>query len=92
MPLWRGQLEHVYHQCYRCGRRMPFSQMRWQLGLLVCSWSDCIDTAVVGSRNLAVARSVQIDRHELQPDPKLYQVKDPQQDLNEVPFSQIEDS
>lgn len=87
MPRWRGQQEHVYWgQCMRCGRRMPLGIMRWQFGLLVCSWSDCIDTAVVGSRDLEVARQVAIDRHELVPDPKLTHVPDPAADLNDVPF------
>lgn len=66
---------------------MPLSEMRWQMGLLICNWSDCIDTSIVGSRDLEVARQVRIDRHELQPDPKLYEVGDPTADLNDVPFS-----
>jgi hypothetical protein len=65
---------------------MPLGEMRWQYGLLVCQWSDCIDTAVVGSRDLEVARQVAIDRHELQPDPKLVEVGDPTTDLDAVPF------
>lgn len=70
----------------RCGRRMPLSIMRWQYGLLICQWSDCIDTAVVGSRDLEVARQIQVDRHEFEPDPKLTNVPDPGADLNDVPF------
>jgi hypothetical protein len=66
---------------------MPLSEMSWQYGLLVCQWSDCIDTAVIGSRDLAVARAMTVDRKELQPDPKLYNVKDPAADLNTVPYS-----
>ena len=85
MPLWRAQQENVYFSCMRCGRRMPLSTMRWQLGLLICEWSDCIDTAIVGSRDMEVARQVRIDRHELQPDPKLYEVGDPTADLDVVP-------
>ena len=87
MPLWRGDREYVYHICSRCNRRMPLSEMSWQYGLLVCQWSDCIDTAVIGSRDLAVARAMTVDRKELQPDPKLYNVKDPAADLNTVPYS-----
>lgn len=86
MPLWRGDRENVYFTCMRCGRRMPLEIMRWQYGLLVCSWSDCIDTAIVGSRDLEVARQVAIDRHELQPDEKLVNVGDPARDLDVVPF------
>jgi len=66
---------------------MILAEMRWQYGLLICEWSDCIDQAVVGSRDLAVARAMTVDRHELQPDPKLYNVKDPASDLNDVPYS-----
>ena len=87
MPLWRGDREYVYFTCSRCGRRMPLSIMSWQYGLLVCQWTDCIDLAVVGSRDLAVARAMTVDRKELQPDPKLYDVKDPAADLNDVPYS-----
>jgi hypothetical protein len=87
LPLWRGDRDYVYSTCYRCGRRMPLGIMRWQYGLLVCDWTDCIDLAVVGSRDLAVARAMTVDRHELQPDPKLYDVKDPAMDLNDVPYS-----
>ena len=86
MPLWRAEGENVYRACMRCGRRMPLSIMKWQMGLLICNWSDCIDTAVVGSRDLEVARQVAIDRQELQPDPKLYEVGDPVVDLDTVPF------
>ena len=86
MPLWRGQQENVYFACMRCGRRMPLAEMIWQYGLLLCNWSDCIDSAVVGSRDLEVARQVAIDRNELQPDPKLVTVGDPVADLNSVPF------
>jgi len=87
MPLWRAEGENVYYSCMRCGRRMPLSIMRWQYGLLICSYYDCIDTAVVGSRDLEVVRQVRIDRHELQPDPKLYEVSDPTADLESPPFS-----
>jgi hypothetical protein len=88
MPLWRGEREYVYWPCARCERRMPLEEMVWQYGQLFCQWSDCIDTAVVGSRDLAVVREVAVDRKELQPDPKLYTVKDPNLDLNDVPWSQ----
>ena len=65
---------------------MPLARMVWQLGILVCDVYDCIDTAVIGSHELAVAREVGLDRHELQPDPKLIQPKDPYQDIEDVPF------
>ena len=85
MPLWRGQQQFVYFTCMRCGRRMPLSEMCWQYGLLVCQVYDCIDTAVTGSHELAVARAVGLDRKELQPDPKLTHPKDPTQDIEDVP-------
>jgi len=71
MPLWRSQLTNVYHYCSRCGFRQPLSMMRWQNGQLFCSPTDCLDTAVVGTRDLAVARELSIDRRELEADPKL---------------------
>lgn len=71
MPLWRGQRQYVYYTCMRCSVRQPLSHMAWQNGILVCKDNRCIDTAIVGSRDLAVERQVSIWRHELEPDPKL---------------------
>jgi hypothetical protein len=88
MPLWRAEGENIYHYCSRCGRRMPLEELEWQAAQLFCRWSDCVDTAIVGSRDLAVARQVAIDRKELQPDPKIYQVKDPVLDLEQEPPEQ----
>jgi hypothetical protein len=45
--------------------------MDWQNGLLLCHPNGCFDTAIVGSRDLAVAKQVSIWRHELEPDAKL---------------------
>lgn len=73
MPLWRGQLTNVYHTCMRCGTRQPLSKMVWQNGILICSTEKCVDTAIIGSRDLNVARAVGIYRHELEADPKLTQ-------------------
>lgn len=84
--LWRGWLQHVYYTCQRCGVRQPLSKMRWQNGILVCSVNQCVDTAIVGSRDIKVAREVAVDRHELQPDPKLTEPVDRRNDQNEVLF------
>jgi hypothetical protein len=69
--LWRSQRTNIYHICQRCGVRQPLTMMRWQNGLLVCGPSGCIDTAIVGSRDLNVARQIAVYRHELEPDQKL---------------------
>jgi hypothetical protein len=71
MPLYRSKLTNVYHECMRCGTRQPLSRMSWQDGKLMCKANNCVDTAVVGTRDLAVAKAVSIDRHELHPDRKL---------------------
>lgn len=63
--------KHVYGVCQRCGTSEPLAEMRWQNGILICSTYRCIDTAIIGSRDLAVSKAVSIDRHELQADPKL---------------------
>ena len=84
MPLWRSQHSNVYEYCQRCGRRQPLSMMRWQNGILVCSATNCIDTAIVGSRDLNVARAVSTYRHEFEPDPKLTQPTDRRADQNEI--------
>lgn len=86
MPLWRTQQENVYHACMRCGRRQPFSEMQWQNGILVCQTTDCVDTAIVGARDLAVAKAVSIDRKELTPDPKLVHPISRKNDAAEVLF------
>lgn len=71
MPLWRSQQENVYHECMRCGNRMPLKKMVWQNGLLLCNVNDCVDNRIVGSRDYDVTRAVAVTRHELEPDPKL---------------------
>ncbi len=73
MPFWRAQRTNVYYTCQRCGFRQPLSQMRWQNGILVCQGTNCIDKAIIGKRDIDVARAVAINRHELEPDPKLTQ-------------------
>lgn len=84
MPLYRAQQTNVYHTCSRCGTRQPLSQMKWQNGLLICQANDCKDTAIVGSRDLNVARAVATDRKELQPDEKLVNPADRRADELEV--------
>jgi hypothetical protein len=80
VPLFRGQHQHVYGRCMRCGCRWPLDQMVWQKGKLLCTGYQCNDTAIIGSRDLNVARQVAIDRHEGQPDPKLTHPTDPRHD------------
>jgi hypothetical protein len=58
--------------------------MQWQNGILVCSDTDCIDTAIIGSYELNVARAVGIWRHELEPDRKLTEPVDRKNDMNDV--------
>jgi hypothetical protein len=86
MPLWRSQRQNVYHNCQRCGRRQPLSKMRWQNGILICTVTDCVDKAIVGSRDINVARAVSVYRHELEPDAKLTQPTDRRADQNEVMY------
>jgi len=71
MPLWRTQRVNVYEICQRCGVRQPLSAMRWQNGILTCTGNNCVDKAIIGSRDIAVARAVAVYRHEMEPDPKL---------------------
>ena len=78
------QLVNVYYTCMRCGFVRPLADMRWQNGLLLCNGTDCVDTAIIGSRDLNVARAMTINRHELQPDPKLVQPIDRRNDMLEV--------
>lgn len=84
MPLWRSQRTNVYHECQRCGFRQPLSKMQWQNGMLVCKVTNCVDTAIVGQRDLQVAKAVSVDRKELQPDEKLTTPSDRKDDLMEV--------
>lgn len=70
MPLWRAQRSNVYHTCQRCGERYPLAKMQWQNGLLLCM-EKCWDAAIVGSRDLQVARATEHWRHEMEPDGKL---------------------
>ncbi len=84
MPLWRNQHSAIYHICQRCGLRQKLADMRWQNGVLVCYNSNCVDTAIIGSRDINVARQVQVWRHELEPDKKLVNPVDRKVDQMEV--------
>ena len=84
MPRWRTQHQNVYHTCARCGFRQPLSRMRWQNGILICSVTDCIDRAIVGSRDINVARAVSMNRHELEADVKLTTPVDRKADQYEI--------
>lgn len=84
MPLWRSQLQNVYSICARCGTRMPLSKLRWQNGILVCDFYNCTDTAIIGKRDLDVARAVQVDRHEMEVDRKLTEPIDRKDDLDDI--------
>lgn len=65
------QLKNVYHNCMRCGTDEPMSEMVWQNGILVCRTYNCNDKAIIGKRDIDVARAVAVNRHELEPDPKI---------------------
>ena len=84
MPLWRSQRQNVYRTCARCGFRQPLSKMTWQNGILVCSVTNCIDKAIVGSRDINVSRAVSMYRHELEPDAKLTQPVDRRADQYDI--------
>lgn len=84
MPLLRGQRANVYHFCARCGFRARLSEMQWQNGQLFCKQTNCVDTAIVGTRDLNVVRQISSDRKELQPDPKLTNPTDRRNDQLEV--------
>lgn len=84
MPLWRSQRKNVYEFCARCGFRQPLSKMIWQNGLLVCSVTNCIDKAIIGSRDINVARAVATNRHELEPDAKLTNPTERRVDVNDI--------
>lgn len=78
------QLVNVYYTCMRCGAYRPLSNMRWQNGQLFCYEGDCVDTAIIGTRDLWVARAVAVNRHELEPDPKLTESVSRQNDMLEI--------
>jgi len=84
MPLWRSQLKNVYETCARCGFRQPLSKMIWQDGKLLCTVTNCVDKAIVGSRDINVARAVSVYRHEMEPDPKLTNPTERRVDTNDI--------
>ena len=66
----------AYHFCARCGSRVLIGEMVWQRGLLLCKKWDCVDTdnhgfPLVGQREAAIALTLEIPTHELQPNEKL---------------------
>lgn len=82
MPLFRSQRKNVYHFCQRCNDRYPLTQMGWQNGKLLC-FAKCYDRGInpiIGTRDIKVARALAINRHELEPDPKLTQPSDRKND------------
>ena len=58
--------------------------MIWQNGVLRCSKTNCIDTAIIDNYQINVARQVAIWRHELEPDRKLTEPVDRKDDQNDV--------
>jgi hypothetical protein len=84
MPLWRSQQQNVYHICQRCGVRQPLGRMKWQNGILVCDANNCDDTAVVGVRDMNVARAIAVDRKEMLPDRKLVDPTDRKVDQDDI--------
>lgn len=84
MPLYRGIRQNVYHHCGICGTRQKLDDMVWQNGVLRCSANRCVSKAIVGSRDINVAREIAIDRHELEPHDKLVNPVDRKNDMNDV--------
>ena len=71
---YRSVFEGPWHFCARCCEKTHISEMEWQRGLLLCKRRNCIDTgelALVGSRDMAIAKAIEVPTHELEPDPKL---------------------
>lgn len=60
-----------HHFCARCGTEQLLSNMSWQQGLLLCNKNKCTDTELVGAREAAIARALEVDLKELVPDDKL---------------------
>jgi hypothetical protein len=46
--------------------------------------TNCVDKAIIGSRDINVARAVSVYRHELEPDAKLTNPTDRQVDQNDI--------
>lgn len=74
--LIRGQRQHKYHYCGRCGVRYPLSQMVWQTSskgkVLLCR-VNCYDTMTDIQRDAEITRRSMIAGQglELIPDVKL---------------------
>ena len=63
-----------YHYCMKCWRRMSISELRWQLGYLVCDWD--YDSMLIGEREAYMSRVLTAgasSQEELAPDKKLTQ-------------------
>ena len=84
MPFWRSFHQAVYHTCQRCGFRQKLEDMKWQNGILICGNAKCIDTAIIGSHEINVARAVAVNRHEFEPDRKLVEAVDRKIDQNDI--------
>lgn len=63
----------TWHNCPRCSKKTDLSRMVRQRGVLVCNRESCLDTSLVGERDLAVAKAIEatVSSTELQPHPIL---------------------
>jgi hypothetical protein len=84
MATRKTTMRNVYEVCQRCGATQPLSEMRWQNGILVCYTYKCVDTAIIGKRDIDVSRAISVYRHELEPDRKLINPVDRKNDQLDV--------
>lgn len=77
-----SQHSNIYHVDQRTGFVEPLAEMAWDNGIL----TKQVDTAIIGSRDVAVARAVAQDRHELTPDPKLVEPSERSRSQVEILF------
>lgn len=72
-----------WHICARSGMRCQISEMVWEQGSLI--WSKYADgnatLGLLGARDADIARRIEYATSDLQPDPKLSQPNQPDEDL-----------
>lgn len=85
VPIGHRHIGGDWHFCARCGWKTQISELQWQQGSLICNRSWCDDgksaLGLLGSRDADIARRVEYATSDLQPDPKLSQPNEPDEDV-----------
>jgi hypothetical protein len=74
-----------WHYCARCFWKTQISDLSWQQGSLICNRHQCNDAqglfGLLGERDADIVRRIEYATSDFQPDPKLSQPNEPDDEL-----------